>query len=258
VKVARRALLALALLASCNRPATQIVLRVDSDLAPGTELQGVFVTLRREGATAPSFEQSYDLTAGALTLPGTLGVVPGDADDARRLEVEARALLPGGDTFSTFATVSFQREQTLFLDLFLASRCRDPQNRAGCGADETCGPNGCEPIVRAMIPAFSADVPRREVSTPEPVDAPDVPPSCDPTLRSGRACIEPFSGQAWRSDAPRLVAPRAVAFGGNRALVSDVGSGRVMAFDLAAGARAWAAPPGSSPRCRCAASGGPL
>lgn len=70
------------------------------------------------------------------------------------------------------------------------------------------------------------------------VDAPDVPPSCDPTLRAGRACIEPFSGHAWRVDDARLVAPRAVAFGGNRALVSDVGSGRVMAYDLASGARA--------------------
>jgi hypothetical protein len=179
VSPARRALLALALLTSCNRPATQIVLRVDSDLRPGVELQGVFVTLRREGAAAPSFEQSYDLAAGTLTLPGTVGVVPGDADDARRLEVEARALLPGGDGFSTFATVSFQREQTLFLDLFLASRCRDPENRAGCGPDETCGPNGCEPIVRAMLPGFTADVPRREASTPEPVDAPDVPEPMD-------------------------------------------------------------------------------
>jgi general secretion pathway protein G len=33
MSAARRALLALALLAACNRPATQIVLRVDSDLA---------------------------------------------------------------------------------------------------------------------------------------------------------------------------------------------------------------------------------
>ncbi|MFO0630470.1 MAG: hypothetical protein U0325_33255 [Polyangiales bacterium] len=179
MKAARRALMALALVASCNRPATQIVLRVDSDLRPGVELQGVVVTLRREGATTPSFEQSYDLTAGTLTLPGTVGVVPGDPDDARRLEVEARARLPGGDGFSTYATVSFQREQTLFLELFLASRCRDPQNRAGCGPDETCGPSGCEPIVRAMLPGFSADVPRREVSTPEPADAPDVPEPLD-------------------------------------------------------------------------------
>jgi len=84
--------------------------------------------------------------------------------------------------------------------------------------------------------ADAVDAP--DVVAVDVVDAPDVPPSCDPTLRSGRACIEPFSGQAWRSDDPRLVAPRAVAFGGNRALVSDVGSGRVMAFDLAAGARA--------------------
>lgn len=105
-----------------------------------------------------------------------------------------------------------------------------------------------------VVLADAADV--TDVVTADVVDAPDVPPSCDPTLRNGRACIEPFSGHAWRSDDPRLVAPRAVAFGGNRALVSDVGSGRVMAYDLAAGARATlrlgngllgATPPSGSP-----------
>lgn len=84
--------------------------------------------------------------------------------------------------------------------------------------------------------ADAADV--TDVVTVDIVDAPDVPPNCEPTLRGGRACIEPVSGHAWRSDDPRLVAPRAVVFSGNRALVSDVGSGRIVAYDLAAGARA--------------------
>lgn len=101
--------------------------------------------------------------------------------------------------------------------------------------------------------ADAADV--TDVVMADVVDAPDVPASCDPTLRNGRACIEPYAGHAWRSEDARLVAPRAVAFGGNRALVSDVGSGRVMAYDLAAGARATlrlgngvlgATPPGGS------------
>ncbi|MEZ4393418.1 MAG: hypothetical protein R3A48_20210 [Polyangiales bacterium] len=70
------------------------------------------------------------------------------------------------------------------------------------------------------------------------VPPPDVPPSCDDVLRAGNACIEPLTGHLWPADDPRLVAPRALSFASNRVLVSDVGSGRVLGYDLALGARA--------------------
>jgi len=154
---------ALGSLLGCDRPATQIVLRVDSDMRVGDELRAVQVTMRRTGADSDVFDQTFDLTAGQYPLPGTLGVVPGDPEDARRLEVTVRALVAVGDEFSTRAVVSFQPEQTLMLDLYLAARCRDPANRAGCGPDETCGPNGCEPIARTMLPGFTPDAARLEV-----------------------------------------------------------------------------------------------
>jgi hypothetical protein len=146
--------------AACDRPATQIVVRVDSDMREGEELRAVRVTLRRVGADRDTYDETFDLTQGTLRLPGTVGVVPGDPDDTRRLEVEARALVQNGDDFSTRALVSFQPEQTLLLDLYLAARCRDPNNRAGCGPDETCGPDGCTAITRARLPGFEPDAAR--------------------------------------------------------------------------------------------------
>ncbi len=163
--------LGLAALLGCNRPATQIVVRVDSDMREGDELVAVQLTMRRTGATSDVFDRTYDLTAGVYHLPGTLGVVPGDPDDARRLEVDARASLASGDGFTTRALVSFQPEQTLLLDLFLASRCRDPANRAGCGPDETCGPDGCEPVSRPALPEYEPDAARREAAVADE-DAP--------------------------------------------------------------------------------------
>jgi hypothetical protein len=148
---------AVLLLTACDRPATQIVLRVDSDLRAGEALRGVQVVTRRLGAAADGVLRVIDLTNGANPLPGTLSLVPADVDDPRRLEVTVEAQLAGGDAFATRAVVSFQREQTLVLDVFLASRCRDPANRAGCGPDETCGPGGCEPVQRPMLPPFSPD-----------------------------------------------------------------------------------------------------
>ncbi len=146
--------------AACDRPATQIVVRVDSDMREGEELRAVRVTLRRVGADRDTYDETFDLTQGTLRLPGTVGVVPGDPDDTRRLEVEARALVQNGDDFSTRALVSFQPEQTLLLDLYLAARCRNPDNRAGCGPDETCGPDGCTAITRARLPGFEPDAAR--------------------------------------------------------------------------------------------------
>lgn len=79
------------------------------------------------------------------------------------------------------------------------------------------------------------------VVAPDVVDAPDVrdvpaddPPSCEPELASGAPCIEPVLGHDWRSADPRMVAPRAIAATGDRILVSDRGSGRVLGFELAA------------------------
>ena len=165
--------LGLLALAGCERPATQIVLRVDSDLRPAEELRAVQVTTRRTGAAQDGVTRTVTLSARADALPGTLALVPSDPDDTRRLEVTVRAELAAGDGFSTRAVVNFQREQTLVLDVFLAARCRDPENRAGCGPDETCGVDGCEPIRRPVLPGYVADTPRLDAGPRDVIAADD-------------------------------------------------------------------------------------
>ena len=195
--------LGLAALLGCQHPATQLVLRVDSDMREGDELRAVQVTMRRIGASAAAFDQTYDLTAGAQHLPGTLGVVPGDPDDARQLEVEVRAVLRDAEGFSTRAIVSFQPEQTLLLDLFLASRCRDPANRAGCGPDETCGPIGCEPVARATLPGFTVTPQRRDGGSDVAASV-DAEESDAPTVVDAGQLDVPALVDAGEPDAPAV------------------------------------------------------
>ncbi|MDB4928728.1 MAG: repeat containing protein, partial [Myxococcaceae bacterium] len=63
----------------------------------------------------------------------------------------------------------------------------------------------------------------------------DVPPDvsgCAATLATGAPCIEPVTGHRWNPDDPRLVAAGALAVTNDRLYVSDLGSARVMAYDL--------------------------
>lgn len=98
-------------------------------------------------------------------------------------------------------------------------------------------------LVDAAVPVDLVDVvapPEDRPPLPDVIDVPtiDVLPSCDAVLRGGSACIEALSGHGWRGDDPRLISPRAISYANNRVVVSDLGTGRVVGYDLALGARA--------------------
>ncbi len=82
-----------------------------------------------------------------------------------------------------------------------------------------------------------ADTGDQDVQPGDVADAqdvqPDAGPSCTALLAAGTACLEPYSGQAFGADEPRLVAPLPVAASADAnplIVVGDLGTGRVMSY----------------------------
>ncbi|MFO0608288.1 MAG: hypothetical protein U0324_34295 [Polyangiales bacterium] len=185
-----RAALALALTSAlaCDGPRTQMVVQLDTDMTQGPNgvLTHIRVTVRSAADGATRLRATYALRdavqAGRyLELPATLGVVARDDDGSRSVDVAVDAVHdPDGDgstrapMFTYAAVAPFTAERTVLLRVFLAGRCRD--DAARCGADETCGPDGCVPLRVGSLPEVPPDY------RPAPVadlDAGDVPATPD-------------------------------------------------------------------------------
>jgi hypothetical protein len=181
--------LALALLASCTTPRTQIILLVDTDMAQGPNgpLTHVRITVKSPASGAVRQRLTYPLRRAvngqSFELPGTLGIAALDNDGARSVEVNVDAVSdPGGDgsqraaMFTYYAVAPFAEERTTLLSVFLADRCRALART--CTPDETCGLDGCVPRVQSSLPevspGFRPDASARDaVADVNPDDAPD-------------------------------------------------------------------------------------
>jgi len=146
------------LAASCEQPRTELVVRVDSELAwgPGQQVQSVVLTVRREGASGPL----RDVRTTALgadgerrPLPLLVGVTAGDDTDTP-VWIEALGCGdPNGCTAATAvvaqrAVVRFTRGQTQEVTLLLASACVG----VTCASDQRCEVSSgrCEAATRAQ------------------------------------------------------------------------------------------------------------
>jgi hypothetical protein len=149
------------LVGGCEQPRTELVVRLDSEVAwgAGRTVQSITLTVRRGGPTGPL--RSTRTTALGMggerrTLPLSVGILPGDDTDTP-VWIEALGCGdPNGCTPSTAvvaqrAVVRFTRGQTEEVTLLLASACVG----VVCGSDERCGEGGrCEPATRAMVRPF--------------------------------------------------------------------------------------------------------
>ena len=148
----------MALAGGCEQPRTELVVRVDSEVAwgPGRRVQSIVLTVRRAGADGP-LRSARTTTLGAdvgrQPLPFSVGVVAAGDDTDTPVWVEALGCGdPNGCTAATAvvaqrAVVRFVAGQTLELPLLLASACVG----LTCGSDERCAMGGrCEPATRAQ------------------------------------------------------------------------------------------------------------
>jgi formylglycine-generating enzyme required for sulfatase activity len=152
--------------AGCEQPRTELVARVDSELAwgAGQTVQSVNLTVRRGGPTGlvRSARTTALGTGGERRpLPLLVGILPGDDTDTP-LWIEALGCGdPNGCTPSTAvvaqrAAVRFARGQTEEVALLLASACVG----VSCGTDQRCGTGGhCESATLATVGPFVGTVP---------------------------------------------------------------------------------------------------
>ena len=152
----RRALAAAAVALGCVAPVTEVMVVIDSDLAPGADVDSVRVVVTREGAaSAPTHDVVYDLRSGRFALPGTIGVVVRDGTDRTPLAVTVTASRGGREVLAVRATGAPTTDAVARLDVFLARRCLDATATA-CGRGTVCGRTGCEPIAKDPLPPFTS------------------------------------------------------------------------------------------------------
>ena len=149
------------LAAGCEQPRTELVARVDSELAWGARqtVQAVTLTVRRGGPTGAlrsARTTPLGMESDRQSLPLTVGILPGnDLDTPVWIEAlgcsDPNGCDAAGAVVAQRAVVRFTRNRTEEVPLLLASACVG----ATCGSDERCGEGGrCEPATRATVRPF--------------------------------------------------------------------------------------------------------
>lgn len=146
------------LAAGCEQARTEVVVRVDSEIAwgVGARVQSLVVSVRRSGDDGPLRDRRtivLGTAAGQQPLPLRVGVLAGE-DVATPVWIEALGCsAPNGCTAAQAvvaqrAMVRFTAGQTLELPLRLTAECVG----ATCAHDERCAVGRrCEPATRAQL-----------------------------------------------------------------------------------------------------------
>lgn len=142
-RAASWALLLSAAGAGCKRsdkPPTQIVLRLDSQLDPGTDVQAISVRVRRQPMGAPVFTNQFTVGAQPYTLPGELGLVAASEDDSGPVYIETQVQLVRGGFFTVNVESSFVPRQVRVVPILLTRDCAARASSGGqCASCSACG-----------------------------------------------------------------------------------------------------------------------
>lgn len=130
----------------CTKPATQIVVLVESDLAVPLPLRSARAIVSTDTGERIG-EHTFQLVGanearavGTFRLPVSFGVAPVAGDTEATIVVEVEARSESGRLFSRRAVTRFRKGKTLMLPILLASRCTTEP----CATGKTCTENGCE------------------------------------------------------------------------------------------------------------------
>lgn len=160
--------------ACTRRAATEIVLRLDSDI--GAPLQSVRVQVDRGSGANRFWDVSYSLRSGSYALPGTLALAPRSPTDPSPISVRVVAeFADPAQNFDQRAIVTFVEGRTLLLEMYLASACEDAAVRARCETHgQTCSVGGqCIDVTRPSLPDANADVHEISLDAADTTDSPD-------------------------------------------------------------------------------------
>jgi hypothetical protein len=165
----------LALSASCTRPATQLVVVVDTDLPEtGRVCFAARVSRLVGGVIEPGATRRLFVTR-EVGVPFSFGVVPPDGVASARVEIAIEALpsceepAPGARLVRRAVRTGFLEGQTLRVPLFLSASCG-----AGCIETLSCPATGdtCESIPTVEPEELAPVTPRAEIADAgAPIDA---------------------------------------------------------------------------------------
>ena len=149
----------------CERPRTELVVRIDSEVAwgPSATVQAITLTVRRGGPAGVLRSQrttTLGTDDGRLPLPLLVGVLAADKDTETPVWLEALGCSdPNGCTPATAvvaqrAVVRFVLRQTVEVPLLLASACVG----VVCRSDQRCAEGVCEAATTAPVGGADAGV----------------------------------------------------------------------------------------------------
>ena len=165
------ALASCAVLASCVRPATQLLVVVESDYPAGA-LARVEVTATPAGGTAGPEDPRVFVVGPALAIPFSFGVEP-PREGARRVELDVIARDASGRVRATHRVrTGFLTGQTLRLPVFLAQRCET----VVCDPDERCDASGACVDIEIDETTLERVEPGSELRDAGPIEARDAGP----------------------------------------------------------------------------------
>ncbi|MDP3279096.1 MAG: VCBS repeat-containing protein [Deltaproteobacteria bacterium] len=140
---------------------TELWVEITSNIPVGTAgasgLESVVIELREASTQRVVSQQSHDLRAGRLVLPGYVRVTPDRADDPRPVLVRVTGQLSDSTTVKQEAIVSFGRGRRLLLSMDLSSACVGMASTVCESMGQTCREGLCVSRQRAELPEFTRD-----------------------------------------------------------------------------------------------------
>lgn len=165
-----------------TKPATQLLVTVDSDLAVGAQLTRVVVEVRNTLGARATPRHTFELTTGQaegdrVKLPFSFGITRTGAD---ALQLSVAGFDGDGEVVLQRVNATFEDKKTLGLSVFLGSACAGNM----CGAGQTCYPRAkgdvnageCSAIPDATTSSVKPgddNIPSKPEPKPEPEPEPE-------------------------------------------------------------------------------------